>query len=380
MRIYRVIESLFLRCIAFIWNLFVNIHEKKNIKKKKTLYCKHVLSTEQKQQIDEFFLENYGRKVSYKWHRLYQSYTGKFDYRYIPEYIFTTKLELLSNKRVSVLPLENKAMLSNFIRGMSDLVRIPQTYIMCVQGRYYDSDGNLIDRNSAVEILKEINGGNYSAICKKTVDTSSGRDVRLLEIRGGIDQIQSEDIESVLRSMGGDFVIQEKVMAHQAFSNLYAGSINTIRVVSYQASTGYKTAPAIMRIGRSGYVDNAHAGGMFIGVTNEGVLLKEAFTEYQERFEQHPVSGVRFEGYVLPRMADVIHAAIQMHKNYPSMRFISWDFTVDQDANIVLIEANLHSQTVWFSQIAHGESFFGEDTAEMLQLVSKKRRNYRLLD
>lgn len=372
MKIYRILEKLVLSFINFIWRFFVEIHEKKNIKRKKHLYKNVKLTDAQKKQIDDFYLKYYGKKISHKWHRLYQSYTGKFDYRYLPEPLLTTKLELLSNKRLQVLPLENKALLANFVKGMEGKVRIPKTHIMCVQGRYYDSDGSIIDRESAINKLQCLDGGNYSAICKKTIDTSSGRDVRLIDVRHGVDVLKNESIQQVLDSMGADFVVQEKIQPHPAFSKLYSGSINTLRVVSYQSQRQYNVAPIIMRIGRNGYVDNAHAGGMFVGVTKEGLLLSEAFTEYRERYAEHPVTGVVFEGYSLPRIPDIIQCAIEMHKNYPSMRFVSWDFTVDQDENIVLIEANLHSHTIWMSQFAHGEGFFGEDTAEMLRLIASK--------
>ena len=372
MKAYRLIEAVFLRFIDFFWRFFIIVHERKNIKSKKKLFKNVKLTDAQKKEIDEFYLANYGKKIPYKWHRLYQSYTGKFDHRYLPEPLLTTKLELLDNKRLQVLPLENKALLANFTRGVEGKVRIPKTYVMCVQGRYYDGDGNIIDRETAIAKLTQCNGGSYSAICKKTVDTSSGRDVRLIEMKDGVDLRKNEKIQDILASMGKNFVVQEKIQAHPAFAALYAGSVNTIRVVSYQTQHQYKVAPMIIRVGRSGYVDNAHAGGMFIGVTPEGTLLKEAFTEYQQRYTQHPVTGVVFEGYALPRVPDIIRLAMQMHKNYPSMRFISWDFTVDKDENIVLIEANLHSHTIWMSQYAHGKGFFGDDTAEMLQLIAAK--------
>ena len=121
-----------------------------------------------------------------------------------------------------------------------------------------------------------------------------------------------------------------------------------------------KTAPISMRIGRGGaLVDNAHAGGVFIGVTDDGKLLDTAYTEYQDRYYEHPDTHVVFKNYQLPMIDKVRQAAIELHKNLPNMTFISWDFTIDENNNIVLIERNLHSQTVWFPQMAHGKSFFG---------------------
>ena len=372
MKVYKIIEMFLLGCIDLFWRIFISIHERKNIKKKANLFKNVELTEEQKKQIDDFYRENYGKKVPYKWHRLNQSYTGNFDYRYLPEPLISTKLELLDNKRLQVLPMENKALLGNFSRGIEGKVRIPKTYVMCIQGRYYDENGDIIDKESAIQKLTRLHGGRYFAVCKKTVDTSSGRDVRLIEVQDGRDVRKNEKLQDVLTSMGKNFVVQERLRAHSAFAALYAGSINTLRVVSYQTKSGYKVAPIIIRIGKDGYVDNAHQGGMFVGVTPEGKLLKEAVTEFQQRYTEHPITGVTFEGYVLPKVPEIIQCAIEMHKNYPSMRFISWDFTVDQDENIVLIEANLHSHTIWMSQYAHGKGFFGDDTAEMLQLIKSK--------
>ena len=47
--------------------------EKASIKRKKTLINKVVLTKEQKKEIKSFFKKHYGKSISFKWHRLYQS-------------------------------------------------------------------------------------------------------------------------------------------------------------------------------------------------------------------------------------------------------------------------------------------------------------------
>lgn len=372
MRWYRKIEAFFLACINFVWKTFIKLHEKNNIKSKNKLVEKVELTDRQKKQIDDFYLENYGKKIPYKWHRMYQSFTGNFDYRYIPDYIYTVLLEELNNKRIDVLPFENKAMIANFARGVKNPVRVPKTYVSCVGGSYFDGEGNPISKKDAVGKILKLCETCPQFIIKKTVDTSSGRGVRLINAENGIDTIENERIESVIEKFGGDFAVQEKIIQNAAFSALYSGSVNTLRVITYRTENKINVAPTIMRIGRNGYVDNAHAGGMFIGVSREGKLLKQAFTEYGEKFEKHPVTNVVFENYELPAFDKVMAAATEMHKNYPALRFISWDFTVDENENVVLIEANLHSQTVWMSQSSHGKGLFEENTAEILALVRNK--------
>lgn len=373
MKLYKKLELLFLGLINHIWFWFIMLHECKNIIKKRSLYKDVKLSRDQKKQIDDYYIKNYGKKVLYYWHRLYQSYTGRFDFKYIPEYIFSTRLELISNKRIDALPYANKNMLPVLFGGVLDNVRTPQTYIMCVKGTYFDANRNIISKAQAIDILKHFSNGCYQAVIKRTVDTSSGRDVRILDMQKGTDLIENEPIESIIKKMGKDFVVQERICPHSAFENLYQKSINTLRIVTYIINDKICVAPIIMRIGQGGgLVDNAHAGGMFIGVSYDGKLLKEAFTEYQKRYLVHPDTKVVFENYQLPCVPEICQAAIKLHQQIPMLKFVSWDFTVDSCEKIVLIEANLHSQTVWFQQMAHGKAFFGEDTGEILRLARNK--------
>ena len=297
--IYVKLEYVLKTIINRIWIIFITIHEYKNIWKLRKIYKKVTLSKEQKKQIDNFYLQNYGKKISYKWHRLYQSYTGKFDYKYVPEYIFTTKLEPKANKRIEVMPYENKNMLSIFFNEKNNPnIKTPETYIMCVEGRYFDKDRNLIDKNEAIKILKN---GIYDAVIKVTVDTSSGKDVHVLSLQNGIDRKTNKKIEDIITSMGKNFVVQEKIIPDKSYELLYDKSINTLRIITYMTKNGIKTAPIILRIGQGGStVDNTNAGGIFIGVNKDGKLLEEAFTKSQKRYKVHPDTGIVFSEYQLP--------------------------------------------------------------------------------
>lgn len=373
MKVYRLLERMLLICINKIWKLFIIIHEMKNIWSKRKLYKNVKLTKEQKKEIDDFYKENYGKRIKYYWHRLYQSYTGKFDYKYVPEYIYSTKLELKNNKRINVMPYEDKNMLPVLFSDYE--VKIPKTLIMCVKGKFFNKDRNIITKDRAIEILTKLNEGQYEAVIKGTVDTSSGRDVQILSLDNGFDKNSKKDIKEIIETMGKDFVVQEKIEPHKSFAKLYAKSINTLRVITYIIDSEIYVAPVTMRIGQGGgMVDNAHAGGMFIGVSDNGKLLKEAFTEYQNKFEQHPDTKIVFKDYQLPCVDKVKKCAVRLHSKVPMLDFVSWDFTINSDEEIVLIEANMHSQAVWFPQIAHGKAIFGDNTGRILREIKDRNK------
>lgn len=366
MGLYRKLEGFFLSCIQTLWFWFIWLHECKNILKKRKLFANIKLTDEQKKAIDKFYIENYGRKIPYWWHRLYQSYTGSFDSQYVPEYIFSLKLD---NDRQTVLPLENKNLLSVLF---DDVCKTPKTYIMRINGQYFDGNSSPITKDIAVNIVEEMSFVSLDAVLKATVDTSSGRDVKILQLVNGVDEKSQRKISEDFEDMGKNFVLQERVKPHHIFAAIYPYAINTLRVITYLINNQICIAPIVMRIGCGGnQVDNAHAGGMFIGVNDDGTLKKEAYTEYQKRYLSYPDTGIVFEGYQLPYISEIKDTAKKLHQQIPMVRFISWDIAVNDENEIILIEANLHSQAVWLSQMAHGKAFFGEHTAEMLKLTRK---------
>jgi len=112
--------------------------------------------------------------------------------------------------------------------------------------------------------------------------------------------------------------------------------------------------------------------GIAVGINDEGKLKKYAFTEIGEKFIEHPDTGVVFENYQIPFIKEIVQIAYKCHEKTPHLRMISWDFTVDSNNNICLIEANMNAQSLWFPQYVNGCSAFGNNTKYMLELISKK--------
>ncbi len=168
-------------------------------------------------------------------------------------------------------------------------------------------------------------------------------------------------------------VVQECIKQHEKLNTLYPNSVNTFRVITYLWKGKVYHVPLALRIGQGGgYLDNAHAGGMFIGVSDSGRLSPVAFTEFGDRYEKHPDTQIEFGNYEIDFVPEIIKTAEKLHLNTPQLGIISWDIAVDENKIMVLIEANTRGQSIWFPQMANGKGAFGENTREILQFISPK--------
>lgn len=338
--------------------------------RRESIYKTVELTEGQKSEIDLFFTSNYGRKVPYVWHRYYTAFTGHFDSTYMPELLYIPEFERFMNPlRDYVKVFGDKNILPYVARANS--VRVPKVFLSSSEGFMCDEYSKIYSESEAIERLSDLG----PAFIKPSVDSSSGRGCAPVDFHGGKDVLSGSDIKDILHMYFPNFVLQERLKCSKSISELYPNSVNTFRIITYRWKDSIFHCPAIMRIGKNGaVVDNAHAGGIFIGVSDDGVLCDTAYTEFNQQFSCHPDTGVRFGGYRIPGFSNVITSAIKMHSAIPQIGLINWDFTLDTEDNPVLIEANTSGGSVWLIEIAHGCCAFGEMMPEILQWMRKQKK------
>lgn len=360
--------------LEFIDNKYSYIQSTCNEKRKihdsrrKKILNQVQLSDKQKAEIDDLYLSSYGKKIPYCWHRYYTSYTGLFDPKYIPELIFIPKIEAYMVPRSYAECFSDKNNLPLLINGEGiSNVRPAKIYLSCTGGIYRENNSLIVDRETATEIISNIG----EAFIKPSKDSNSGKGCFPINMDKGVDLFSGKNSKDIILQAGKDFNVQELVVNSKELRTLHDSSINTFRVITYILKDKVFHAPAILRIGRNGNrCDNAHQGGMFVGIDDGGYLLECAYTEFQERFHTHPNSGIRFNGFHIPNFERVLNAVHMLHQKIPQIRMISWDATINDRDEIVIIEMNLIGQSVWMSQMAHGKGFFGDNTEEILKLIS----------
>jgi len=112
---------------------------------------------------------------------------------------------------------------------------------------------------------------------------------------------------------------------------------------------------------------------MFIAVDDDGTLHDTAFTEFREKYVEHPDTHIKFGGYQIALVPKLIKAAIKMHNAIPQIGVINWDLTLGIDEEPILIEANTFGGSIWLFQMAHGKNPFGEKSEEILKWVKQQK-------
>ena len=333
--------------------------------RREAIYKAVELTDEQKRQIDNLYITNYGEKIPYIWHQHFTAFTGKFDPAYFPELLYIPEFEYFMNhKRQYCDVFEDKNVLSMISKGVG--IKTPNVVASSANSVLRDNRYNVIKLNDVISMM-----GDDVWFVKPTVESGSGKGCRLINIH-------DHDFSDTVRSLGSDYVIQERIICSDSIRKLHAESVNTFRVMTYIWGGKIEVAPLVMRIGQGDSVlDNAHAGGMFIAINNDGSLHDTAFTEFRQMFKEHPDSHIVFEGYKINNLDKVIDSAIKIHSAIPQIGVVNWDFTIDQNEDPVLIEANMIFGGIWLFQMAWGCGPFGEKTPEILQWMKKQKNTVR---
>ena len=328
-----------------------------SIYKRKKIWNKVLWSKEQQELFDRFWLEQIGHKISPMWAKLYQAQNGHFCLNYFPESIYSYKIENKFNDYYYSDILQDKALLEYICAD--NCVSFPKTITVCSGGYYYDNQRKVISEIKSLELIYNAVKNFLKIIVKPTRDSSSGQGIIFLDNKSNI----KEQINKIYCNTNGNYIVQTLINQHECLNKLNSSSINTIRIITYIADDSVQHAPLALRIGRDGNcVDNIHAGGLVIGIKDNGYLMPEAFElgygDKIKRYTEHPDSKVIFSDIKLATIPNVISIAERLHGRFLHTGIISWDFTIGKNEEIYLIEANLRGQSVWFPQVVNSKGLF----------------------
>jgi len=167
-----------------------------------------------------------------------------------------------------------------------------------------------------------------------------------------------EDIEKCSDFIINNSCIHEAVVVqHPEINKIHADCINTIRMETFidkQGTTHLLSAFMRFGVGKS-FVDNAHAGGFYIGINLDKGTLKKIGHQYMEyggaELIKHPDSNFIFDGFKIPFFKEAVDLVIKAVDYIPD-RYIGWDIAISPEGPII-IEANEYP-SIFMSDIAYG--------------------------
>lgn len=320
----------------------------------------------------------FGEKVNPIYYRLFSHYIG-CDVNILPEDISHDIIESILNPRRYVAYYSDKNIFDHLLpKGY-----LPQTILRKMGGFYYTLDYMKVDLNmeSLYQLLKE----RKKAIIKPSVDSSSGKGIHLLHNDNGVwfikDTNERLDI-SWLEHYGDNFIIQECIEQHPYISQFNSTSVNTLRLTLYRSVKTDESViiNSIMRIGAKGsIVDNAHAGGCFIGIdVKSGKLQHKVYNQWGQSWEQF--NDIDFTNdYVIPNWDKIIDFAKSIGSYVRHHRLIALDLVLGIEGRPWLIEYNISCYSCWLFQFTTGAAL-GKYTDEIIDycVAHKKDREYLL--
>ncbi|WP_340102840.1 sugar-transfer associated ATP-grasp domain-containing protein [Rhodohalobacter sp. 8-1] len=291
-----------------------------------------------------------------KWHAFYQSLNNKKDIWYVPEDIFYLAVEpYLVNYDLAMAYVDK-----NNYENLFGNLNLPETVLRYIHGRFYSPKLEQVSEKEAVDILKDTA---TTLIVKPTIRiTGGGRDVRAL-----ISKTDKADIIPYLKKCSEDFIIQKKVEQSSQLSEFNSTSVNTLRILTFRYGDNILHLSTIARFGRvNSVIDNVTGGGLFISVKPDGTFNNFAQYEYFEKAFKHPDSLLSFQDTKIEGYGKAVELCLTRHKRLPYFDLISWDVTIDNQFEPVMIELNLINQDINMHQVTSGP-LFGDYSEEIIR-------------
>ena len=320
------------------------------------------LTHEQKQKVQTVWK---GIRVDYRWFAFFNRFNEvgrEWTPLYMPSNLYYSLVDMHYTDYKKCRTIEDKNLNSLFFYD----VKQPKTIARMTGGILLDGDFNHIKK----EELRKLFSPDGGYIIKPSIESGGGKSIMVYK-EGEVDKFDGFIGEIPTYQ---NCVVQEFASQHEQLASLHPSSLNTIRIMTFFHNGETKAISTIIRMGAGGgKIDNASAGGIFVGVDKQGNLKNIAYNDYGDVFKQHPTTLEHYEDHHVPGYDKLIKLAETLHDRFLNFtRLISWDFAIDSEGDPILIEMNATHGGISFHQMCNGP-LFGDKTQEVIAEVFNKR-------
>lgn len=328
------------------------------------------LDEEYAKEVQQYWKEHYNRKADPVLHLALFNLTGKKDVRIVPGPEMAREFIPYFNDGNMSAGYKDK----NIYDILIETPNAPKIVLKRVRGHYFNMKNQELSFKEAEKLI--INSG-YTQFIVKPSNTNNGVGIELLKIKEGMMILNDEAISlsGLEKIYGYNFMIQEVIKQHSIMKKLHPSSVNTLRMVTFRWNNKIEYLLTFARFGAENSVkDNAGAGGICVGVADDGEFLKFGVDEECNVHLKHPTTQISIEEMLpIPNFHKHIQFVKDLHKDILHMDLISWDIAIGENGESIFIEANFAGAT-WLYQLSTGQPMFGEMTEEVLSHVSENKK------
>lgn len=263
---------------------------------------------------------------------------------------------------------------------------LPTTILRKMNGFYLDAEYRMVEVDNTY-LLKALNNSGFDkVIVKPTLDSCSGRGVKLAIKDKYYWTVVGDNVpfsyDYLQTNYGADLIIQEALTQCDYMSQFNPTSVNTLRLTVYRSvKTNQCCVPsAIMRIGGKGSImDNAHTGGGYTALKLDGTLGDKVLDQYGKAVTVF--NDIDFtQRHKIPNFSKIIDFAKKVGECVLNHRLLALDIMIDTEGNPRLIEFNTGTTgaySMWFFQFTWTPAF-GEYTDEIIDYCKEHLNNAKM--
>ncbi len=252
---------------------------------------------------------------------------GYYDYQEFEFYLLSRKERKTYLTRAKNNMIVSKYNNKEYFELLDDKIKFNKKF-----SKYINRDYIVIDKNYE-EFLAFFK--RHKTIIAKIVDGEGGRGIEKYTYKSELD---SKKVFNKLIKKH-EILIEECITQHKSVSELYDGSVNTLRLFTFNNGNEAVVVNSIFKFGNGGVTDNFSSGGMYTFTDENGFVIVPAIDREDNIYEVHPKSNKKIIGYKVPFYKEACELVCQAAKEINEVKYIGWDVAITKNGPAI-IEGN----------------------------------------
>lgn len=136
-----------------------------------------------------------------------------------------------------------------------------------------------------------------------------------------------------------ELLIEECIDQHESVNELYAKSVNTLRLFTFNDGKKAVVLNSIFKFGNGGVTDNFSNGGMYTFTDENGKVIVPAIDRKDNIYEKHPKTNKEIIGYQVPFYKEACELVCKAARETDEVKYIGWDVAITKNGPAI-IEGN----------------------------------------